>query len=71
MVLPPALPSSTGSSRPGGFEGYHLLPAARADLNRRLGRAAEAARHYREAIHLAPTGPERRYLERRLAALEG
>ena len=48
---------------------YHLLPAAQADLLRRSGRPAEAAGRYRRAIELAPTGPERRFLERRLAAL--
>jgi RNA polymerase sigma-70 factor, ECF subfamily len=46
----------------------HLLSATRADLLRRLGRDAEAADAYRQAIELAPTGAERRYLERRLAA---
>ncbi|MEO3804955.1 sigma-70 family RNA polymerase sigma factor [Nonomuraea sp. B1E8] len=49
--------------------GYHLLPAARADLLRRLGRRAEAAAAYREALPLAPTEPERRYLARRLAEI--
>lgn len=53
----------------GRLEGYHLLPAARADLSRRAGLDAEAAAHYRAAISLAPTEPERRYLERRLAAI--
>ncbi len=48
---------------------YHLLAAAQADLLRRSGRPAEAAGRYRRAIELAPTGPERRFLERRLAAL--
>lgn len=47
--------------------GYHLLPATRADLLRRLGRAAEAATSYREAIALAPTEAERTYLTARLA----
>jgi RNA polymerase sigma-70 factor (ECF subfamily) len=51
----------------GALAGYHLLPATRADLLRRLGRGAEAARAYREALALAGTGPERRYLSRRLA----
>ncbi|GAB3479142.1 RNA polymerase sigma factor [Amycolatopsis cihanbeyliensis] len=51
----------------GELAGYHLLPATRADLLRRLGRAAEAARRYREAIELAGTEAERRYLARRLA----
>ena len=51
----------------GALAGYHLLPATRADLLRRLGRGAEAAQAYREALALAGTGPERRYLSRRLA----
>ena len=49
---------------------YHLLAAAQADLLRRAGRHTEAARRYRTAIELAPTGPERRFLQRRLAALD-
>ncbi|MGW9630640.1 RNA polymerase sigma factor [Agromyces sp. NPDC055520] len=49
--------------------GYHLLPAAQADFLRRSGRAEAAAARYRDAIPLAPTAPERRYLERRLAEL--
>ncbi|MEU4538724.1 RNA polymerase sigma factor [Streptosporangium sp. NPDC023825] len=51
----------------GALAGYHLLPATRADLLRRLGRAAEAAAAYREALELAATDTERRYLGRRLA----
>jgi RNA polymerase sigma-70 factor (ECF subfamily) len=47
--------------------GYHLLPATRADLLRRLQRHAEAAASYREALELAATDAERRYLARRLA----
>jgi RNA polymerase sigma-70 factor (ECF subfamily) len=47
--------------------GYHLLPAARADLLRRLGRLAEAAAAYREALGLVTNDAERRFLERRLA----
>jgi RNA polymerase sigma-70 factor (ECF subfamily) len=53
----------------GRLEGYHLLPAAQADLLRRLGRTDAAAARYREAIALARTGPERRFLERRLVEL--
>ena len=47
------------------------LPAhgARADLNRRLGRADEAAASYRQALKLARQEPERRFLERRLAEI--
>ena len=51
----------------GTLAGYHLLPATRADLLRRLGRGAEAAQAYREALALTGTGPEQRYLSRRLA----
>ena len=51
----------------GALDGYHLLPATRADLLRRLGRRAEAADAYRAALDLAPTDAERRYLGRRLA----
>lgn len=45
---------------------YHLLPAARADLLRRLGRSAEAAAAYREALALVNNDAERGFLERRL-----
>jgi len=51
----------------GRLAGYHLLPATKADMYRRLGRADEAAACYREAIGLASTDAERRYLSRRLA----
>ena len=51
--------------------GYHLLPATRADLLRRMGRREEAAAAYREALELAPTEPERRYLARRLTETTG
>ena len=47
--------------------GYHLLPAARADLLRRLGRRTEAAEAYRIALQLVKTEVERRFLTERLA----
>jgi RNA polymerase sigma-70 factor, ECF subfamily len=50
----------------GELAGYYLLPATRADLLRRLDRRAEAAANYREALEVAATEPERRYLCRRL-----
>ena len=50
--------------------GYHLLPAARADLLRRLARWDDAAREYRRALALAPSAPERRFLGRRLVEVE-
>jgi RNA polymerase sigma-70 factor (ECF subfamily) len=53
----------------GELPDYHLLAATRADLLRRLDRTGEAADAYREALRLAGTGTERRYLERRLAEL--
>ncbi len=51
----------------GSLPAYHLLPATRADLLRRLGRAADAADAYRDALELATSDAERRYLSRRLA----
>ena len=51
----------------GALETYYLLPATRADLLRRLGRADEAAGAYRDALRLAPSETEQRFLERRLA----
>jgi RNA polymerase sigma-70 factor (ECF subfamily) len=50
--------------------GYHWLPAARADLLRRLGRRAEAAAAYREALSLVGNDAERRYLQLRLDRLD-
>ena len=49
-----------------GLDGYHLKPAARADLLRRLGRDQEAAESYREALALPMNAADRRFLERRL-----
>jgi RNA polymerase sigma-70 factor (ECF subfamily) len=46
--------------------GYHLLPAARADFLRRLGRRHEAAAAYEQALDLVTNEPERRFLEQRL-----
>jgi RNA polymerase sigma-70 factor, ECF subfamily len=50
----------------GELESYHLLPAAKADILRRLGRATEAAAAYERALALVSQDAERRYLERRL-----
>jgi len=47
--------------------GYHLLPAARADFLRRLGRTDEARHAYETALDLAPTDADRRLLRHRLA----
>jgi len=53
----------------GELRDYHLAHSARADLCRRLGRRNEAAMAYRQALALAPTDPEKRFLERRLREL--
>jgi RNA polymerase sigma-70 factor (ECF subfamily) len=50
----------------GALNEYHLLPAARADLLRRLDRWDDAAVAYRQAFSLASNDAERRYLSRRL-----
>jgi RNA polymerase sigma-70 factor (ECF subfamily) len=55
----------------GALADYYLLPATRADLLRRLGRAPEAAASYREALALVATDAERRFLTRRLAEVTG
>ena len=49
---------------------YHLLPAARADLLRRLERWRDAASAYRRARALAANAPERRFFERRIAEMD-
>ncbi|HSE80106.1 MAG TPA: sigma-70 family RNA polymerase sigma factor [Gaiellaceae bacterium] len=46
--------------------GYHLFHSARADLLRRLGRDAEAAAGYRQALELVRQPAQRAFLERRL-----
>jgi RNA polymerase sigma-70 factor, ECF subfamily len=53
-----------------GLDGYVYLPAARADLLRRVGRPGDAAASYREALALTDNVPERRFLERRLREVE-
>ena len=49
---------------------YHLAHSVRADLCRRLGRTEEALASYRQALGLVQQGPERRFLERRVAELQ-
>ena len=53
-------------AKDGDLDGYHLLHAARADLLRRIGAQAEAAKSYRRALELTTNESERRYLNRRL-----
>jgi RNA polymerase sigma-70 factor (ECF subfamily) len=52
------------------LEEFHLLPAARADLLRRLGRNGEAEEAYRRALTLATNDIERRFLRLRIAEIE-
>ena len=51
------------------LDGFYLFHAIRADLLRRLGRDAEAARAYRAAIERTGNATERTFLERRLRAV--
>jgi RNA polymerase sigma-70 factor, ECF subfamily len=51
----------------GVLENNHLLPAARADLLRRLGRRDEARTSYQQAAAMATTAAEQRFLLRRLS----
>jgi len=52
------------------LRGYYLLPAARADLLRRMGEWNAAAEAYREALGLVGLDVDRRFLSRRLAEVE-
>jgi RNA polymerase sigma-70 factor (ECF subfamily) len=54
----------------GELENYHLLHAARADLLRRVGSSAEAAKSYARALALTTNDSERRFLERRLREVQ-
>jgi RNA polymerase sigma-70 factor (ECF subfamily) len=51
------------------LKNFHLLPATYADLLRRSGRFSEALPHYQRALEIAPTHPERRFLQRRIDEL--
>jgi RNA polymerase sigma-70 factor (ECF subfamily) len=53
----------------GDLGDYAPAHSARADLCRRLGHTADAAAAYERALALTRQGPERRFLERRLASL--
>jgi RNA polymerase sigma-70 factor (ECF subfamily) len=58
-----ALDAITGMGR------WHLWHAARAEALARLGGPGQAREALRQALELAPTGPERRFLARRLAEM--
>jgi RNA polymerase sigma-70 factor (ECF subfamily) len=54
-----------------GLEDFRYLHSTRAELLRRLGRTDEARDAYRRARQFTDDGAERRFLDRRLAELEG
>jgi RNA polymerase sigma-70 factor (ECF subfamily) len=66
----PALALIDALADAGDLDRYHLLHAARADLLRRLGSPAEAAKSYARAIALLTNDAERRFLERRLREVQ-
>ncbi|HEY8204623.1 MAG TPA: RNA polymerase sigma factor [Pyrinomonadaceae bacterium] len=54
----------------GSLDDYHLLPATRAELLRRMGLKSEAAISYHLALELVTNDTERRFLQRRLREVE-
>ena len=66
-----ALPRVEALAARGALAAYDVLPAVRADLLRRLGRADEALAAYRDALALARHDPDRRFFRRRIAELGG
>ena len=69
MVCGPlaALDDIAGLEADGRLDGYHYLPAAKADLLRRLDRFDEAKTAYLTALELADNPAERGFLSRRIA----
>jgi RNA polymerase sigma-70 factor, ECF subfamily len=65
----PALAEVDGLATDHRLAGYHYLPAIRADLLHRLGRDAEAAAAYRQALELTGNEVEKQFLAARLSAL--
>ncbi|HTX38736.1 MAG TPA: RNA polymerase sigma factor [Bryobacteraceae bacterium] len=65
-----ALALIDGLAADGHLDDYHLLHAARADLLRRGGAGAEAAKSYQRALALVTNSSERRFLERRLREVQ-
>jgi RNA polymerase sigma-70 factor (ECF subfamily) len=53
------------------MEEYHHLHSSRAELLRRLGRIEESRLAYERALELVHLPPERSFLERRRAELDG
>jgi RNA polymerase sigma-70 factor (ECF subfamily) len=66
----PALALVDALAATGELDRYYLLHAARADLLRRLGSLADAAKSYARALTLVTNDAERRFLERRLREVQ-
>jgi RNA polymerase sigma factor (sigma-70 family) len=66
----PALREIEKLENDGRLAGFQYLPAIKADFLRRLGRAAEAAVAYRQALDLTRNELERDFLAGRLAEVE-
>jgi RNA polymerase sigma-70 factor (ECF subfamily) len=64
-----ALPEVEALERDERLTGYRYLPAAKADMLRRLGRREDAADAYRAALALTANAAERAFLEGRLREL--
>jgi RNA polymerase sigma-70 factor (ECF subfamily) len=62
-----ALPMLLDLERDQVLRNYHLLPAVIAELYRELGLVTDARNYYEQALALECSGPERRFVERRLA----
>lgn len=56
-------------AKDGALDDDHLLHAARADLQRRIGAIDAAAKSYARALELVGNESERRFLERKLHAM--
>jgi RNA polymerase sigma-70 factor, ECF subfamily len=66
----PALAIIDALAAASDLDNYHLLHAARADLLRRIGSPADAAKSYERALALVTNDSERRFLERRLREVQ-
>lgn len=53
----------------GDLPSYHLIHAARAQLLKQIGRVADAISSFEQALRLAKSEPERRFLQRCIAEL--
>ena len=52
----------------GHLKNYYLLPAAIAEFHRRSGNYGEAIEFYKEALKMAGTEPEKRFIDKRISS---